>query len=67
VVYPEGRHVVRPTQDQYLGVWWSVNDLRVQVGEEGFRRFMGFVAERIKDLNYIETTYLTRAWIARRT
>jgi SAM-dependent methyltransferase len=66
VVYLEGRHVVRQTPAQYIGVWWSVNDIRVQAGEEAFQNFMDYVTQRVQGLEFIETTYLTRAWSAAR-
>lgn len=66
VVYLEGRHVITMTPDRYLGAWRSVNDLRVQLGPQGFDDFLRFVEQRISGLNAIEATYLTRAWSARR-
>jgi len=65
VIYIEGRHVVHQTPEEYIGVWWSVNDIRVQAGEECFKAFMQYVESKVKDLEYIETTYQTRAWVAR--
>ncbi|MBI5753335.1 MAG: class I SAM-dependent methyltransferase [Hydrogenophilales bacterium] len=66
VVYLEGRHVMQQTPEHYLGVWRSVNDIRVQAGEERFARFLDFVEQKVAGLDYVETTYLTRAWTARR-
>ncbi|MBL8700448.1 MAG: class I SAM-dependent methyltransferase [Alphaproteobacteria bacterium] len=66
VVYVEGRHTVAQSPSQYLGVWDSVNDIRVQLGPERWARFMAVVAERISGLDAIVTTYRTRAWSARR-
>lgn len=66
VVYLEGRHVAKQTPEHYLGVWWSVNDIRVQAGEENFKAFMSWVEKRISGMDHIETTYLTRAWSARK-
>lgn len=66
VVYLEGRHIIPMTPERYLGAWRSVNDLRVQLGPEKFDAFLGFVEDRIKGLEVIEATYLTRAWSARR-
>ncbi len=66
VIYIEGRHTVKQIPEDYLGVWWSVNDIRAQAGEKFFSNFMRYVETRIKGLDYIETTYLTRAWTARR-
>jgi len=66
VLYVEGRHVVRQTLEQYMGAWRSVNDLQVQLGTELFARFLDATEKRIAGLTTIETTYLTRAWAARR-
>jgi SAM-dependent methyltransferase len=67
VIYLEGRHVATQTVDGYLGAWRSVNDLRVQLGPDLFDKFLDFVERRIAGLTAIETTFLTRAWAARRT
>lgn len=66
VVYLEGRHVIRMLPDRYLGAWRSVNDLRVQLGPEKFDSFLEFVERRVRGLEFIEATYWTRAWSARR-
>jgi ubiquinone/menaquinone biosynthesis C-methylase UbiE len=66
VVYLEGRHVVQQTPEQYLGAWRSVNDLQVQLGLTLFEQFLRYVEGKIEGLPAIETTYLTRAWSARR-
>ena len=66
LLYLEGRHSARQTPEQYIGAWRSVNDLQVQLGPELFRKFLDFVEKRIAGLAAIETTYLTRAWAARR-
>jgi SAM-dependent methyltransferase len=65
-LYLEGRHSLRQTPAQYIGAWRSVNDLRVQLGPELFRQFLDFTEKRIAGLPAIETTYVTRAWAARR-
>lgn len=65
VVYLESAHEVVMSPDRYLGAWKSVNDLRVQLGPERFEAFMLFVQDKIRDLNVIHATYLTRAWAAR--
>jgi SAM-dependent methyltransferase len=66
VVYLEGRHVASQTVGQYLGAWRSVNDLRVQLGSDLFAKFLDFVERKTAGLPEIKTTYLTRAWAARR-
>jgi hypothetical protein len=57
---------VHQTPEQYIGVWRSVNDLQVQLGAELFREFLDYTEKRIAGLTAIETTYVTRAWAARR-
>jgi ubiquinone/menaquinone biosynthesis C-methylase UbiE len=66
VVYLEGRHSVRQTPEQYIGAWRSVNDVQVQLGPELFRKFLDYAEKRIAGWTAIETTYVTRAWAARR-
>jgi SAM-dependent methyltransferase len=66
VLYLEGRHSIRQTPGQYMGAWRSVNDLQVQLGPELFRTFLDFTERRVAGLTAIETTYVTRAWAARR-
>jgi len=65
VLYIEGRHTVQQSPETYLGVWWSVNDIRAQAGEESFAQFMNYVEKKVSGLDVIETTYLTRLWTAR--
>ena len=52
--------------EQYLGAWRSVNDLQVQLGPNLFAEFLRFIEHQTKGVSEIETTYLTRAWVARR-
>jgi ubiquinone/menaquinone biosynthesis C-methylase UbiE len=66
ILYLEGRHVAHQTPEQYLGAWRSVNDLQVQLGPELFGQFLRYVQRKTEGLSSIETTYLTRAWSARR-
>lgn len=65
VLYLEGRHVERMTPERYLGIWRSVNDVRVQAGEALFARFLDHVAGKTRQLDFLDATYLTRAWAAR--
>ena len=53
------------TPAQYIGAWRSVMNSQVQLGAELFQRFLDFASERTAQLSSIETTYLTRAWVAR--
>ena len=62
VIYIEGRHSINMSKERYLGAWKSVNDLQVQLGRSKFTDFLNFVEQKINKLEYIEATYLTRAW-----
>lgn len=66
VLYLEGRHTEMQTPERYLGLWESVNDVRVQAGEERFRQFLEYIKDVTRDVGHIEAEYLTRAWIARK-
>jgi SAM-dependent methyltransferase len=66
VLYLEGRHTARLTVDAYIGAWRSVNDVQAQMGPAKFGEFLDFVHRRLRGLDTVETTYLTRAWAARR-
>jgi len=66
-IYLEGIHVESMSPERYLGIWRSVNDVRVQAGEKRFQKFLRFVQQKTKGLRYIEATYQTRAWCARVT
>jgi ubiquinone/menaquinone biosynthesis C-methylase UbiE len=66
VLYLEGRHSLHQTPEQYIGAWRSVNDLQVQLGPDLFQQFLDLTEKRIAGLTAIETTYVTRAWAARR-
>lgn len=65
ILYVEGRHTEMQTPERYIGLWESVNDVRVQAGEERFAQFLDHICERMKDTDVIAADYLTRAWIAR--
>jgi ubiquinone/menaquinone biosynthesis C-methylase UbiE len=65
LVYIEAKHSINLTKEQYIGVWRSVNDLQFQMGDK-FPEFMQFIEDKISDLPYIKSTYLTRAWSVKR-
>ena len=66
VGYLEDDHVVEFDHDRYLGVWKSVNDLQVQLGEKKFQDFISYIENLISEVEVIEAHYLTRAWWARK-
>jgi ubiquinone/menaquinone biosynthesis C-methylase UbiE len=53
-------------KERYIGVWESVNDIRVQAGEERWQQLMDMIKKEIKDLKYIKTPYKIRAWTAKK-
>ncbi|MFI1681967.1 class I SAM-dependent methyltransferase [Streptomyces sp. NPDC020607] len=65
VVVLEGRHSVEQSIDHYIGLWQSVNDVRVQLGVDKFEQFLDYIRERLADAKKLEVTYLTRAVAAR--
>jgi ubiquinone/menaquinone biosynthesis C-methylase UbiE len=66
IVYIESQHTLNLSRGRYLGIWKSVNDIRVQLGENEFNSFLNFVEFKIQNLNEINATYLTRSWTARK-
>ncbi|MBU1247078.1 MAG: class I SAM-dependent methyltransferase [Proteobacteria bacterium] len=66
VLYLEGRHSEQQSVERYIGLWRSVNDVRVQAGETRFEAFLSFIAERLEGVEYINADYTTRAWIAKK-
>ena len=65
-IYLEGRHMEKQSQEHYIGLWESVNDVRAQAGEKVFAEFLDAVRHKIAHLPCIEAEYTTRAWLARR-
>lgn len=65
LLYIEGYHVERMSRERYLTAWRSVNDIQVQAGAEKFKTFMTYVENRTSDIEWIDATYQTRAWILR--
>lgn len=66
VLYLEGIHTEQQTPERYAGLWESVNDVRVQAGEERFAKFMDYIREKTAGLDFIDAQYLTRAWLGRK-
>jgi len=66
VIYIDGRHVIKMEPHRYIGAWKSVNDLQVQLGEYLFKEFIDYIEKKIEKLDFIEATYWTRSWSAKR-
>jgi len=65
IIYMESRHVEHMTRERYIGIWESVNDIRVQAGAKRFKTFMDYIKTRLSGIEYIDAAYLTRAWAAK--
>jgi SAM-dependent methyltransferase len=65
VLFVEAPHFVRMSHDRYIGVWESVNDIRVQAGEERWKRILDAIESEISGLDEITVHYRTRAWTVR--
>lgn len=65
-MYLEGRHTELQSPEHYIGLWRSVNDVRVQAGEKRFDAFINYIRSQTAMLQHIEAEYITRAWIARK-
>lgn len=65
VLHLEGSHVAVQTAEHHMGAWRAVNDVRAQLGEDKFARFLDHAQDRLRGHDTVEVTYLTRAWAAR--
>ena len=63
-IYFEGLHFENMSPERYLGIWDSVNDIRVQMGQKKFEQFISFVKNKVSNLGNIKAFYRTRAWMA---
>lgn len=66
IIYVEAKHKIIFSKERYLGAWRSVNDLRVQLGEEKFSSFLSWVENRISKVKNIHALYQNRAWVAKK-
>ncbi len=64
IIYSESRHQIDFTKERYMLAWESVNDIKVQLGIEGFKKFKDKIDKRIPNGHIIKASYTTRAWIA---
>ncbi len=62
IVYVEAPHSEVMSKERYLNIWRSVNDIRVQAGEEGFQKIMKKIEDRIKGMEEIKVPYCSRSW-----
>ena len=65
IIFMEAFYEELMTKERYLNIWRSVNDIRVQAGEEGFQRIMNNIEHLLKNYEEIAVPYKARAWTAR--
>lgn len=65
IIFMEAFYEEMMTKERYLNIWRSVNDIRVQAGEEGFQRIMNNIEHLLKNYEEISVPYKARAWTAR--
>ena len=66
VIFIEASHNVVMTKDRYMGAWKSVNDIRVQAGEEKWNKILAEIENEIIDLTEIVVPYKSRSWTAKK-
>ena len=62
LVFTEAAHSVTMSKERYMGVWRSVNDIRVQAGEELFAEILAKIEKYIAPYDEITVPYRSRAW-----
>lgn len=60
--FEELSHEEQMTPERYVGAWKSVNDIRVQLGEENFERFIQKVSELAKEHGPFLMPYKMTLW-----
>ena len=69
LIWPDKNQAVtvkKIIKEKYIGAWESVNDIRVQAGEEKFNLIMSRIKEKISGLDVIKVPYKNTAWTAQR-
>ena len=61
----ELEHSEEMSLERYLGIWRSVNDVRVQAGEQRFTEFLEWIEARCRGSEPIVATYTTKVALAR--
>lgn len=65
IVLIEAPYYEKMTKERYMNIWKSVNDIRVQAGEEGFQRILKGIEEKLEGMDEIEVPYRARSWTVR--
>lgn len=62
LVFMECAHDETMSKERYMNIWRSVNDIRVQAGEDGFRRILKNIENILAGYSKISVPYKSRAW-----
>ncbi|WP_276948617.1 class I SAM-dependent methyltransferase [Acetatifactor muris] len=65
IIFMEAPYCEHMTVERYMNIWRSVNDIRVQAGEEGFRRILKNIEDKLKGMDEIDVPYKARSWTVR--
>lgn len=63
-IFIECMHEEIMSTERYINIWRSVNDIRVQAGEEKFQKILSNIEGILKDHKEISVPYRSRAWTA---
>lgn len=64
-IFLECAHDEQMTKERYINIWRSVNDIRVQAGEQKFERIMENIRNLLTESSEISVPYRSRAWTMR--
>ncbi len=67
VIYLEFRYNENMSHERYMKIWKSVNDIRVQAGEDRFNKILKKINTKIDKLDILKVPYLNTCWTAQRT
>lgn len=64
LIFMESMHDELMSKERYMNIWRSVNDIRVQAGEDGFQRILRSIEDILREYSEILVPYKSRAWTA---
>lgn len=66
VIFMEMPYEITMTKERYMGAWYSVNDIRVQAGEENWKKILDAIENEIKHLDNVIVPYKIKSWTAKK-
>lgn len=64
-IFLECAHDEQMSKERYINIWRSVNDIRVQAGEQKFEKIMNKIQDLLAGCSEISVPYRSRAWTMR--